>query len=139
MTRPVLEFVHRRSFVMQQLPTHNNDSSISDLHGLHRERGEALLHRQAQLYSGFHWDDAIIFIFNHRMTAQEMRRQLPLLAAGSEAITLEFPPADNLMISESGDAATTSFQWKTRILNSKGVVIDRVNYETNVWYRRNGV
>jgi hypothetical protein len=124
---------------MHQSPLHNNDSSISAVRGLHRQRGEALLHRQAELYSTFHWDDAILFIFDHRMTVSQMRRQLPLLAAGSEAITLEFPSADDLIISESGDAGTTAFQWKTRIRNSQGVVFDRVNYETDVWYKRNGV
>jgi ketosteroid isomerase-like protein len=106
---------------------------------LHRQRGEALRHREPEPYSASFWDDAILFIFDHRVTFDQMRRQLPLLAAGSEAITVEFPPIGDLIISESGDAATTSFQWKTRIRNSGGVVFDRVNYETDVWYRRNDV
>jgi hypothetical protein len=72
------------------------------------------------------------------MTFDQFRRRLPLLAAGSEAITVEFPPLVEIAISESGDAATTGFQWKTRIRNPEGMVFDRVHYETDVWFRRNG-
>jgi ketosteroid isomerase-like protein len=114
-------------------------SPVSAICDLHRERAEALLNRQPELYFAVFWDDAVLFIFDHRMTYAEMRRRLPLLAAGSEAITVEFPPLDELPMNESGDAAITSFQWKTRIRNSEGVVFDRVNYETDVWYRRNGI
>ena len=73
------------------------------------------------------------------MTFDQLRRRLPLLAAGSEAITVEIPPLDEILVSETADAATTSFQWKTRIRNSEGTVFDRVHYETDVWYRRNGI
>jgi ketosteroid isomerase-like protein len=135
-------FADRRapwSFVMSKSPNSADISANSEIPDLHRKRGDALLHREADRYLAFHWDDAVLFIFDHRMTFDEMRRRLPLLAAGSEAITVELPPADGLIISESGDAATTSFQWRTRIRNSKGVLFDRVNYETDVWYRRNGI
>jgi Domain of unknown function (DUF4440) len=122
---------------MNQSP--NDGSPISAIRDLHRERREALLQRQPEPYSASFWDDAVLFIFDHRMTIDQLRRRLPLLAAGSEAITVEFPPIDDIVISESGDAATTSFQWKTRIRNLEGVLFDRVHYETDVWYRRNGI
>src|SRR5262245_33087668 len=122
--------------MMNQSPA--DDSTISALCDLHRERREALLQRQPEPYSASFWDDAILFVFDHRMTYDQMRRRLPLLAAGSEAITVEFPPLDEIAIGESGDAATASFQWTTRIRNSEGIVFDRVHYETDVWYRRNG-
>jgi hypothetical protein len=125
--------------MMSQSPGHADGSPISAIRDLHRERHKALLQRQPELYSAFFWDDSVLFIFDHRMTLDQMRRRLPLLAAGSEAITVDFPPVDDLPISESGDAAITSFQWKTRIRNSEGVVFDRINYETDVWYRRNGI
>jgi hypothetical protein len=128
--------VTKGRLMMNQSPA--DKSTISALRDLHRERREALLQRQPEPYSASFWDDAILFIFDHRMTIDQMRRRLPLLAAGSEAITVEFPPVDGMVISETGDAATTSFQWKTRIRNSEGVLFDRVNYETDVWYRRNG-
>ena len=124
---------------MSQSPSVTDSSAISEIRDLHRKRGEALLQRKPELYLTFYWDDAKLFIFDHRMTFDEMRRRLPLLSAGSEAITVELPPIDDLAVSESGDAATTSFQWSTRIRNSEGVVFDRVNYETDVWYRRNGI
>jgi hypothetical protein len=124
---------------MSQSPEHTDGPTISVICDLHRGRSEALLRRQPELYSAFFWDDSVLFIFDHRMTADQIKRRLPLLAAGSEAITVEFPPLDDLPISESGDAAITSFQWKTRIRNSEGVVFDRIHYETDVWYRRNGV
>jgi hypothetical protein len=117
---------------------HTHDNSVAAISDLHRKRGEALLNRQPEPYSASFWDDAVLFIFDHRMTLDQMRRRLPLLAAGSEAITVEFPPIDDMVIGESGDAATTGFQWKTRIRSSEGVIYDRVNYETDVWYRRNG-
>jgi len=116
---------------------HTDD--FSALRSLHRERGEVLRRRQPESYSEFHWHDAVLFIFDHRMTFDEMRRRLPLLAAGSEAISFEFPPMDKLAMSESGDAATASFQWRTRIRNAQGVVFDRLNFETDVWYLRNGI
>jgi len=124
---------------MSPPPVSTDGSSISAMRDLHRQRGEALWHREPEPYSASFWDDAIIFVFNHRVTLHQMRRQLPLLAAGSEAITIEFPPLNDLIVSESGDAATTSFEWRTRIRNSGGIVFDRVNYETDVWYRRNGI
>jgi len=114
-------------------------SSIAAICDLHRERREALLQRQPEPFAACYWDDSVLFTFNHRMTFEQMQRRLPLLAAGSEAITVEFPPLDEIAISESGDAATASFQWKTRIRNSEGVVFDRVHYETVVWFRRNGI
>jgi ketosteroid isomerase-like protein len=123
---------------MSQSPGHIAGSAISAIHELHGERRDALLQRQAEPYSASFWDDSVLFVFDHRMTYDQMRRRLPLLAAGSEAITVEFPPLDEIAISESGDAATTSFQWKTRIRNSEGIVFDRVHYETDVLYRRNG-
>ena len=109
------------------------------IRGLHAKRREALLQRNSELYSAFFWDDSILFVFDHRMTLDQMRRRLPLLAAGSEAVTVEFPPIEDLALSETGDAVTTSFRWKTRIRNSEGAVFDRVNYETDVWYQRDGV
>jgi len=124
---------------MSHSPSPIDGSAMSEIPALHKRRGDALLQRQPEQYLAFHWDDAVLFIFDHRMSFDEMRRRLPLLAAGSEAITVVLPSVDDLAISESGDAATTSFQWKTRIRNSKGVLIDRVNYETDVWYRRNGI
>jgi ketosteroid isomerase-like protein len=120
-------------------PSPADDSAISAIRDLHRERREALLQRQSEPYAASFWEDAILFIFDHRMTVDQMRRRLPLLAAGSEAITVEFPPVDDMVISESGDAATTNFQWKTRIRNVEGALLDRVHYETDVWYRRNGI
>jgi ketosteroid isomerase-like protein len=123
---------------MSQSPGHIAGSAISAIRELHGERRDALLQRQAEPYSASFWDDSVLFVFDHRMTYDQMRRRLPLLAAGSEAITVEFPPLDEIAISESGDAATTSFQWKTRIRNSEGIVFDRVHYETDVLYRRNG-
>jgi hypothetical protein len=114
-------------------------SPISAIQDLHRVRREALLQRQPEPYSASFWDDAILFIFDHRMTLDQMRRRLPLLAAGSEAIAVEFPTIDDVVISEAGDAATTSFQWKTRIRNLEGALFDRVHFETDVWYRRNGI
>src|SRR5262245_16511607 len=129
----------KRRVMMSQSPEQTDDSPISAIRDLHRGRREALLQRQPEMYSAFFWDDSVLFIFDHRMTVDQMRRRLPLLAAGSEAIAVEFPPVDNLPISESGDAAITSFQWKTRIRNSEGVVFDRVHYETDVWYRRDGI
>jgi hypothetical protein len=81
-------------------------SPIAAIHELHRERREALLQRQPEPFAACYWDDSVLFIFDHRMTFEQMRRRLPLLAAGSEAITVEFPPLDEVAISESGDAAT---------------------------------
>ena len=114
-------------------------SSIAAIRELHRERGEALLQRQPEPFAACYWEDSVLFIFDHRMTFDQLRRRLPLLAAGSEAITVEIPPLDEILVSETADAATTSFQWKTRIRNSEGTVFDRVHYETDVWYRRNGI
>ena len=113
--------------------------NAESIRGLHGKRREALLQRNSELYSAFFWDDSILFVFDHRMTLDQMRRRLPLLAAGSEAITVEFPPIEDFALSETGDAVTTSFRWKTRIRNSEGAVFDRVNYETDVWYQRDGV
>ena len=116
----------------------NPASPLDAIRKLHRERREALLQRQPEPFAACYWDDSVLFIFDHRMTFDQLRRRLPFLAAGSEAVTVEFPPLDEIAVSESEDAATTSFQWKTRIRNSEGVVFDRVHYETDVWYRRNG-
>jgi len=113
-------------------------SPIAAIPELHKERREALLQRQPEPFAACYWNDSVLFIFDHRMTFDQLRRRLPLLAAGSEAIAVEFPPLDEIAVSESGDAATTSFQWRTRIRNSEGIVFDRVHYETDVWYRRNG-
>lgn len=124
---------------MSKSPGDGDASPTSSIGGFHRERREALLQRDSELYSAFFWDDSVLFIFDHLMTLEQMRRRLPLLAAGSEAITVEFPPLEDLALSETGDAATTSFRWKTRIRNSEGAMFDRVNYETDVWYQRNGV
>jgi ketosteroid isomerase-like protein len=114
-------------------------SSIAAIRELHRKRREALLQRQPEPFAACYWEDSVLFIFDHRMTFDQLRRRLPLLAAGSEAITVEIPPLDEILVSETADAATTSFQWKTRIRNSEGTVFDRVHYETDVWYRRNGI
>lgn len=116
---------------------HTND--LSALRDLHRERGEALRRRQPEWYSEFHWHDAELFIFDHRMTFDGMRRRLPLLAAGSEAISFEFPPIDHFAKSESGDAATASFSGRRAFEIRKEWCCDRVNYETDVWYQRNGI
>jgi ketosteroid isomerase-like protein len=124
--------------MMSQPPGHTNASPISAIRELHEERREALLQRQPEPFAACYWDDSVLFIFDHRMTFDQLRRRLPFLAAGSEAITVEFPPLDEIVVSESGDAATTSFQWRTRIRDSEGIVFDRVHYETVVWYRRNG-
>ena len=75
-----------------------------------------------------------------RMTIGDMRGWLvPLIAAGGGPLTLDLPAADDIIVSESGDAATTNFRWKTRSRNEEGVVFDRINFETDIWYRRNGV
>jgi len=76
----------------------HTDSPISAIQRLHRERREALLRREPESYSAFFWDDSLLFIFDHRMAFAQMRRQLPLVAAGSEAITVEFPPLDDFVI-----------------------------------------
>ena len=123
---------------MMSLSPGDTGPSIAAIRKLHRERRDALLQRQPEPFAACYWDDAVLFIFDHRMTFDQLRRRLPLLAAGSEAITVEIPPLDEILVSETADAATTSFQWKTRIRNSEGTVFDRVHYETDVWYQRNG-
>ena len=70
----------RRSFVMSKSPNPSDLSANSEIPDLHRKRGEALLERQAEKYLEFLWNDAVLFIFDHRLTFDEMRRRLPLLA-----------------------------------------------------------
>ena len=88
---------------------------IAEIRDLHRKRGEVWLERQPERYLDFYWDDAVLFIFDHRMTIADMRGWLvPLIAAGGGPLTLELPEVDEIIVSESGDAATTNFRWKTR-------------------------
>ena len=119
---------------------HSHEAVISEIRELHRRRGEIWLERQPKRYLEFYWDDAVLFIFDHRMTIGDMRGWLvPLIAAGGGPLTLDLPAADDIIVSESGDAATTNFRWKTRSRNDEGVVFDRINFETDIWYRRSGV
>jgi hypothetical protein len=64
------------------------------------------------------------------MTIADMRGWLvPLIAAGGGPLTLELPEADDIIVSESGAAATTNFRWKTRSRNAEGIVFDRISFE----------
>jgi hypothetical protein len=51
-------------------------SGISEIRDLHRKRGEVWLQRQPERYLEFYWDDAVLFIFDHRMTISDMRGEL---------------------------------------------------------------
>jgi len=125
---------------MSESSHRSHGAVITDIRDLHRKRGEVWLERQPERYLDFYWDDAVLFIFDHRMTIADMRGWLvPLIAVGGGPLTLELPEADDIIVSESGDAATTNFRWKTRSRNAEGIVFDRINFETDIWYRRNGV
>src|SRR5262245_20359101 len=115
-------------------------ADLREIRSLHEQRGKVWLERRADDYLRFYWDDAALFIFDHSLTLEDMRNWLvPFFANGGGPIAVEIPPVRDILLSESGDAATTSYQWKTRSRNAEGVVFDRVNFETDVWYRRNGI
>ena len=59
--------------------------------------------------------------------------------AGGGPLTIDLPSAEDIAISSAGDAATTAFDWRARIRSADGIVSDRSYYETDVWYRRNGI
>jgi ketosteroid isomerase-like protein len=113
---------------------------VAEIGELHRKRGEDWVGRQAEAYLSFYWDDAVIFAVDKRMTLAELRRAfVALLEAGGGPLMIDLPPVDDIVISSRGDAATTSFEWRSRSRSADGVDTDRLAYETNVWYRRNGI
>ena len=64
---------------------------------------------------------------------------MALLEAGGGPLSIELPPVDDIVISSGGDAATTIFEWRARYRSADGIDTDRSYYETDVWYRRNGI
>jgi ketosteroid isomerase-like protein len=113
---------------------------VSEIGGLHRKRGEVWLQRQAEAYLSYYWDDAILFAVEERMTLADLRRAfVALLEAGGGPLSIELPAVDDIVISNGGDAATTSFEWRARSRSEDGIDTDRSYFETDVWYRRNGL
>ncbi len=113
---------------------------VAAIDGIQRNRIEAWMRRDADAYLSFYWDDAVIFAVDKRTTVAEFRQwMVALFAAGGGSVTIEIPPVDELAISSAGDAAVTSFTWRTRFRSAEGAEVDEVNYETNVWYLRDGV
>jgi len=107
---------------------------------LHRTRGEVWLRHDAEAYLSFYWEDALIFSVGERMTLAEMRQGVVAqFASGAGPVSLQLPPLTAVAIGEAGDAALTSFAWSYRGRSAEGVETDRSNYETDVWYRREGV
>jgi ketosteroid isomerase-like protein len=112
-------------------------AEISELHG---KRGEDWVRRKADAYLSYYWDDAILFAVDERMTLADLRRAfVALLQAGGGPLTIELPDVDDIVISNGGDAATTTFTWRARSRSEEGIDTDRSYYETDVWYRRDGV
>src|SRR5438270_9177365 len=115
-------------------------SIIAEVGDLHERRGEAWLEKDAEGYLSFYWDDATIFAVRERTNLPNLRRWLlPLLEAGGGPLSMSLPPANDIVISSLGDAATTSYEWGQRFRTADAVESDRLYYETNVWYRRNGI
>jgi ketosteroid isomerase-like protein len=113
---------------------------IAAIGGIQRKRIEAWMRRDADAYLSFYWDDAVIFAVDKRTSIAEFRRwMVALFAAGGGSLTMELPPVDDIAISSSGDAAVASFIFRTRFRSAEGIEADETNYETNVWYRRDGV
>jgi ketosteroid isomerase-like protein len=103
------------------------------------KRGEDWVHRKAEAYLSYYWDNALLFAVDGQMTLADLRREfVALLAAGGGPLSIELPPIDDIVISSGGDAATTSFEWRARARSADGTETDRSYYETDVWYRRNG-
>jgi len=113
---------------------------IAQISDLHAKRGDDWVHRRAEAYLSCYWEDAVIFAVNDRLTLSELRRAyVESLDAGGGAVTIELPPVDDIAISVDGDAVTTIYTWRSRTISAEGALTDRVSFETDVWYRRNGI
>ncbi|QIG49005.1 nuclear transport factor 2 family protein [Nordella sp. HKS 07] len=113
---------------------------IAEVRELHRRRGEDWLRREPELYLSYYWNDAVIFAVGERTTLPDLRKWwLAVLEVGGGPLSIDLPPADDIVISALGDAATTSFEWRQRFRAADGAEWDRSYCETNVWYRRNDI
>jgi ketosteroid isomerase-like protein len=113
---------------------------VAEISELHRKRGQDWVQRRADAYLSYYWDDALLFTVDQRIALPELRRAfVALLASGGGPLTIELPEVDNIVISSGGDAATTTFEWRARSRSEDSIDTDRTYYETDVWYRRNGV
>jgi ketosteroid isomerase-like protein len=121
-------------------PSSDELSIIAEVRHAHNRRGQTWLKRDAEAYLSFYWDDAMLFAVGERTSLPQLRAWLlPLLAAGGGPVSMNLPPADDIVISGLGDAATTSYAWGQRFRTADGAEPDRSYYETNVWYRRNAI
>jgi ketosteroid isomerase-like protein len=113
---------------------------IGEIQQLHLERGEAYVRREVERYLSYYWDDAIVFGVDGRASVAEMRSSfVTVLQAGGGPLSIDLPPADDIVISTQGDAATASYNWRSTFRASDGITSDRLSYETNVWYQRSSV
>src|SRR5689334_10058250 len=96
--------------------------AAAEVSELHRKRGEVWLRREPELYLSYYWDDAVIFALGERTTLPDLRKWwLEVLEAGGGPLSIDLPPADDIVISTLGDAATTSFEWRQRFRAADGV------------------
>jgi ketosteroid isomerase-like protein len=114
-------------------------ATLTEIAELHRRRGEDWVKRDADAYLSFYWEDAVIWSAGERLTMAEVRRAFTaLLAAGGGPLSIDLPPARDVVVNASGDAVVASFEWSARVRGVDGVVSDRTLYESDVWFRRNG-
>jgi ketosteroid isomerase-like protein len=123
------------------LPEPSRDSQIAaHIVELHVARGAAWVRREIAAYISYYWEDAHIFAVDTSVSVPELRRSFAsIVSEGGGPLSIDLPRDIDLMISQSGDAVTTSYQWRSSYRMSDGVDYDRLSYETNVWYRREGV
>ena len=96
--------------------------------------------REVEPYLSYYWDDAAVFAVDSRVSVAELRQSLlKIIGAGGGPLTINLPHADDNVISAEGDAATTNFEWQSSYRAADGIDYERLSYETNVWYRRNGI
>jgi ketosteroid isomerase-like protein len=115
-------------------------SAADQVRELHVKRGEAWVRNEVETYLSFYWEDAVLFTVDERISWPQLQERLhSLLKGGGGALMIDLPPADDIVISSQCDAATTIFAWRARSRSIDGAVSERSYFETDVWYRRNGM
>jgi ketosteroid isomerase-like protein len=127
--------------VLRSRPLETQQTIVADeIRELHRARGDAWVRREVEAYLSHYWDEAVIFAVDSRAGVDDLRRSLhSVIAAGGGPLTINLPDADDIVISAGGDAATTIYEWRSCYRMLDGISYDRLSYETNVWYRRDGI
>lgn len=124
----------------QQQPsgeTTRDPAPTAELREVIRRRDKAYEAGDAAGYLSVYAEDATIFFERSPLTLAEMCREIvAIFAAGGGVITLQLEPAEDILLSDRGDAATATYTWRERFRNADGTEADNAYFETDVWYRR---